>query len=79
MKDYKLKETNDGKKKEKKRERQKLTYLPHLTSEYITMKSPSCRPLDLTKSPEDFNKLSLSRTFALLFSLFFVDRSESTS
>ena len=28
-----------------------LTYLPHLTSEYKTMKSPSWSPFALTKSP----------------------------
>jgi len=28
-----------------------LTYLPHLTSEYMTMKSPSWSPLVFTKSP----------------------------
>ncbi|KAK8490186.1 hypothetical protein V6N12_010299 [Hibiscus sabdariffa] len=28
-----------------------LTYLPHFTSEYMTMKSPSWSPFALTKSP----------------------------
>ena len=43
------------------------TYFPHLTSEYITMKSPSCSPFDLTKSPEnieiDFKNIYFTGTF----------------
>jgi len=38
-------------KKKNGNEKKNLTYLPHFTSEYMTMKSPSWSPLALTKSP----------------------------
>lgn len=33
-----------------------LTYFPHLTSEYMTMKSPSWSPFVFTKSPVNISR-----------------------
>lgn len=40
-----------------------LTYLPHFTSEYMTIKSPSWRPFALTKSPELMNICPMSSSY----------------